>query len=246
MDLFKALTPYFDVNSINDYNRYGHVNPAYAALYEATGKPLMLTEFSFSGFPHPGYKSALFVDVYTQENRGRGYHKYVRQAARTPFMVGMHWFMWMDYTQQDRAMGGYLPDKNVGLVSSDETVDPRGTRGLGQAHQRLSDCNPSERPLDAVARTAATTSHTATLRAHGGRSYLGMAARAGDQAHQCQGIIGGCSGHSHLLRFLGCAVFVPRGGHCRFPPGVCVSRIAMGEGTIYPSISALRDPPIPV
>lgn len=122
MDLFKALTPYFDVNSINDYNRYGHVDPAYAALYEATGKPLMLTEFSFSGFPHPGYQSALFVDVYTQENRGRGYHKYVLQAARAPFMVGMHWFMWMDYTQQDQAMGGHLPDKNVGLVSSDETV----------------------------------------------------------------------------------------------------------------------------
>jgi len=122
MDLFKALTPYFDVNSINDYNRYGHVDPAYAALYEATGKPLMLTEFSFSGFPHPGYQSALFVDVYTQDNRGRGYHKYVLQAARAPFMVGMHWFMWMDYTPQDQAMGGHLPDKNVGLVSSDETM----------------------------------------------------------------------------------------------------------------------------
>ena len=122
MELFKALTPYFDVNSINDYNRYGHLKPAYAALYEVTGKPLMLTEFSFSGFPHPGHKSALFVDVYTQENRGIGYHKSVLQAARAPFMVGMHWFMWMDYTQQDQSMGGYLPDKNVGLVSNDETV----------------------------------------------------------------------------------------------------------------------------
>jgi hypothetical protein len=120
--LFKALTPYFDVNSINDYNRYGHLKPAYAELYKVTGKPLMLTEFSFSGFPHSGQRSALFVDVYTQENRGIGYHKYVLQAAQAPFMVGMHWFMWMDYAQQDRAMGGYLPDKNVGLVSDGETV----------------------------------------------------------------------------------------------------------------------------
>jgi len=122
VELFKALTPYFDVNSINDYNRYGHMQPAYAELYEVTGKPLMLTEFSFSGFPHPDQQSALFVDVYTQENRGIGYHKYVLQAARAPFMIGMHWFMWMDYAQQDQAMGGYLPDKNMGLVSNDETV----------------------------------------------------------------------------------------------------------------------------
>jgi hypothetical protein len=123
-DLFKALSPYFDVNSINDYNRYGHLKPAYAALYKATGKPLMITEFSFSGFPHPGSPSALFVEVYSQEHRGLGYHKYVRQAARAPFMVGMHWFMWMDYAPQAHAAGGYPypPDQNVGLLSHDETV----------------------------------------------------------------------------------------------------------------------------
>jgi hypothetical protein len=48
--LFTALSPYFDVNSINDYNRYGHLKPVYTTLYKATGKLLMLTEFSFSGF----------------------------------------------------------------------------------------------------------------------------------------------------------------------------------------------------
>jgi hypothetical protein len=117
--LFRALAPYFDVHSINDYNRYGHLRPAYADLYQATGKPLMITEFSFSGFPHPGYQSSLFVDVYTQENRGVGYRKYVLQAARAPFMVGMHWFMWMDYAKQDRTIHGFPPDENVGLVSND-------------------------------------------------------------------------------------------------------------------------------
>src|SRR4030095_6039508 len=64
MALFTALSPYFDVNSINAYNRYGHLKPVYTALYKATGKPLMITEFSFSGFPSPGQPSALFVEVY--------------------------------------------------------------------------------------------------------------------------------------------------------------------------------------
>jgi hypothetical protein len=122
LELFKALTPYFDVNSINDYNRYGHLRDVYADLYKASGKPLMITEFSFSGFPHPGQPSCLFVDVYTQERRGIGYYKYVLQAARAPFMVGMHWFMWMDFAQQDGPTGGYPfpPEQNVGLLSHDE------------------------------------------------------------------------------------------------------------------------------
>jgi len=91
--LFTALSPSFDVNSINDYTRSGHLKPVYATLYKATGKPLMITEFSFSGFPSPGQPSGLFIEVYSQANRGLGYHKYVGQAARAPFMVGMHWLV---------------------------------------------------------------------------------------------------------------------------------------------------------
>jgi hypothetical protein len=120
--LFTALSPYFDVNSINDYTRYGQLNPQLAELYQATGKPILLTEFSFSGFPEPGHASALFVDVYSQANRGLGYRKYVQQAAQAPFMVGMHWFMWRDYGPADPSLGGHRPDRNVGLVSSDETT----------------------------------------------------------------------------------------------------------------------------
>jgi hypothetical protein len=93
-------------------------------LYKATGKPIMITEFSFSGFPHPGYPSGLFVEVYRQEHRGIGYHKYVQQAAWAPFMVGMHRSMWMDYAKQDQAASGYAypPDENIGLLSHAETV----------------------------------------------------------------------------------------------------------------------------
>jgi hypothetical protein len=111
IEFFRALAPYFDVHSINDYNRYGHLQPAYAELYRATGKPMMITEFSFSGFPHRGHKSSLFVDLYTQENRSVGYRKYVLQAARAPFMIGMHWFMWMDYSKQDQSYTASHPTK---------------------------------------------------------------------------------------------------------------------------------------
>jgi hypothetical protein len=122
MELFTALSPYFDVNSINYYTRYGEIPPQFRDLYHTTGKPILLTEFSFSGFPTPGYPSSLFVEVYSQENRGIGYQKFVRQAAQAPFMVGMHWFMWQDYGPGDHALGDHPPDQNVGLVSADETL----------------------------------------------------------------------------------------------------------------------------
>jgi len=83
----------------------------------------MITEFAFSGFPSSGQPSALRVAVGSQAKRGLGYHTYVRQAARAPFMVGMHWFMWSDYAQA-APPGGYPhpPDVNVGLVTADEAA----------------------------------------------------------------------------------------------------------------------------
>ncbi len=117
LPLFQLLAPYFDVNSINHYNRYAQLDARYSEFYRISGKPLLITEFSFSGYPHPGHASQLFIDVYSQENRSIGYSKYVLSAARAPYMVGMHWFMWRDYAGN----WDYPPDINVGLVSSDET-----------------------------------------------------------------------------------------------------------------------------
>jgi hypothetical protein len=134
-DVATALAPFFDVWSINDYNRYGHIKPQYYDIYRATGKPMMNSEWSFSGYPQPGRRSLQFVDVYSQEAKGYGYQKYVWEAAKTPFMVGMHFFLWADYGKQDiapeegagkarpKGQGGFMgfaPDENMGLLSADE------------------------------------------------------------------------------------------------------------------------------
>jgi len=131
LSLFRALAPYFDVNSINDYDRYGHLDSRYSEFYRISGKPLMITEFSFSGYPYPGRKSLLFIDVYSQQNRAIGYNNYVGAAASTPFMVGMHWFMWMDYGKH----WDYPPDINVGLVSNDEN------RSYGELEREIKKTN---------------------------------------------------------------------------------------------------------
>jgi hypothetical protein len=127
LEYIKAVAPAFDVISVNDYNRYGALNGRYREYCGATGKPVMITEWSFSGFTQPGLKSLQNIDVYTQENRAIGYRKFVMNAARAPWMVGMHWFLWNDYGPwrnwkaiKSRRGREYVPDNNMGLVSHDE------------------------------------------------------------------------------------------------------------------------------
>jgi len=118
-DVHEAIAKYFDVITINRYNRYADFEDFCAYLNETSGKPVMITEYSFSGFPEPGKSSGLSCEVYSQENRAIGYRKFVRNHARVPFMVGMHWFMWNDYVTSESATPWAEPDQNVGLVSQD-------------------------------------------------------------------------------------------------------------------------------
>jgi hypothetical protein len=127
VEYVKAVAGAFDVISVNDYDRYGTLSGIYREYFSATGKPVIITEWSFSGFPESGLKSLQNIDVYSQENRAYGYRKYVLGAARAPWMVGMHWFLWNDYgpwKDWSRTAKGrrreYVPDNNMGLVSHDE------------------------------------------------------------------------------------------------------------------------------
>lgn len=118
-DICRIVGKYIDVNSMNTYNRYGDMFDFMEDLYKITGKPVMITEYSFSGFPEPGKATGLFSEVYTQQNRARGYNKFVSEAASAPFMVGMHWFMWNDYETKEGQVPWAGPDQNVGLVTKD-------------------------------------------------------------------------------------------------------------------------------
>jgi len=118
-EVYIAVSRYFDVNTVNLYNRYGEMEDFLVELYENTGKPVLMTEYTFSGYPRPGKPSGLFCEVYSEENRALGYRKYVLGMARAPFMVGMHWFMWADYAVKEGQSPWASPDRTVGLVTSD-------------------------------------------------------------------------------------------------------------------------------
>lgn len=95
------------------------------------GKPLIVTEWSFpaldardsTGRPLPSRHGA-GMRVDTQEQRACCYAIFQRQLFALPFVIGSHYFMWMD----EPALGistAFPEDSNYGLVSeSDEPYPP--------------------------------------------------------------------------------------------------------------------------
>ncbi len=123
LELYKACSVHFDADSVNDYNRYGNVSAKYDEYFAATGKPIMITEWSFGGWPAtPGGQSLQFVNVYSQEARAAGYRKFTLGLAAKPWMIGSHWFLYSDYDGADVRKRNVPDDSNLGLTDENGTT----------------------------------------------------------------------------------------------------------------------------
>lgn len=113
-EVMEAMGEFVDVVS---YNNYGFTPPTEALrnLHRLTGRPIMLTEFSFkaqdSGLPNTkGAGKA----VPTQQDRADHFDRYVTALAQMPFLVGFHWFEYCDEPAEGRFDG---ENSNYGLVN---------------------------------------------------------------------------------------------------------------------------------
>jgi hypothetical protein len=113
-----AVGAYFDVISFHSYNAVPPVEQL-RQITRVTGKPAMLTEFSFkamdSGLPNSkgGGKP-----VATQADRADGFEAYANALADLPGVVGYHWFEYRDEPKEGRFDG---EDCNYGVVKIDLT-----------------------------------------------------------------------------------------------------------------------------
>jgi len=113
-----AVGQYFDVISFHSYNAVPPV-AQFRQITLVTGKPAMLTEFSFkamdSGLPNSkgGGKP-----VATQADRADGFAAYANALADIPGVVGYHWFEYRDEPKEGRFDG---EDCNYGVVKIDLT-----------------------------------------------------------------------------------------------------------------------------
>jgi agarase len=117
--VMKGVGPYFDVVSFHSYAANAPIERL-RQITELTGKPAMVTEFSFKAMDSglPNTKGAA-RPVATQEDRANGFAGYVEALAALPSCVGYHWFEYRDQPKEGRRLDG--ENSNYGLVRIDFT-----------------------------------------------------------------------------------------------------------------------------
>jgi hypothetical protein len=122
--LSRGLGPYFDVLSLDIYE---YRAPVYKLdeMNRLTGKPTLITEFSFKAMDSGNPNTVGAGDpVLTQQDRADLFAAYVEDLASSPSCVGYHWFEYRDEPKQSsgRSPGGFgAENSNYGLVQIDGT-----------------------------------------------------------------------------------------------------------------------------
>jgi hypothetical protein len=131
----EAATAYVDVVSINHYLPYPvfidlitwvaprvgimQTTDMLADYYDLIGKPIVISEFSVrgmdSGLPNTWPPNFFFETVWTQEERSDWFFDYATTAINTGYIVGYHWFAYMDEPKEGRFDG---ENSNFGLVDN--------------------------------------------------------------------------------------------------------------------------------
>lgn len=109
-----SLKDYVDIVSFNTYNARPP-KETLGEIHAITGRPLMITEFSFkamdSGLPN---SKGAGKPLTTQQERADSYATFVTDLARMPYVVGYHWFEYADQPKEGRFDG---ENSNYGLVN---------------------------------------------------------------------------------------------------------------------------------
>ncbi|WP_370980921.1 beta-galactosidase [Agaribacterium sp. ZY112] len=108
-----------DIVDVVSYNNYKDGMPAKRwAFLEKLDRPSIIGEFHFgsleSGMFHPGVTLAA-----SNADRARAYSEYMHSVIDNPYMVGAHWFQYIDSPITGRAYDG--ENYNVGFVSVTDT-----------------------------------------------------------------------------------------------------------------------------
>ncbi|HDH97021.1 MAG TPA: hypothetical protein ENF73_04775, partial [Proteobacteria bacterium] len=132
-----AAAPYTDVVSVNHYlpwpiyvgvlrlleEFFGWVDPTdmLVEFHELTGKPILISEFSVrafdSGLPNTVPPYIFFITLPTQEDRADFFETFARMAFETDYIIGYHWFSYMDEPPEGRFDG---ENSNLGLVDNED------------------------------------------------------------------------------------------------------------------------------
>ena len=117
-NVLNAMKKYVDVISLNTY-QYPPPVKILEAVYGAAGKPLLISEFSLkaadSGLPNTVGRGYVCTN---QQDRANGYRFFIEKILSLPYVIGYHWYSYMDEPLQGRWDG---ENNNYGLVNNEDT-----------------------------------------------------------------------------------------------------------------------------
>lgn len=117
-DTVVAAAKACDVVSVNSYQKSGRFDQdLFDRVYLLTGRPVMLTEFSFRSMANRSGNlntKGADVTVATQQERVQKLDRFMAGALDLPYLVGYHWFQYFDEPTPGRSFDG--EDSDYGLV----------------------------------------------------------------------------------------------------------------------------------
>ncbi|MBD3242031.1 MAG: hypothetical protein GF331_15685 [Chitinivibrionales bacterium] len=118
--VYEGMQGHVDVVSVNHYREKPAITDL-RQINEVTGAPVVITEFSFvamdSGLPNTKGASN---PVGTQAERAWLFDNYVSELMRTDFVIGYHWFQYIDQPHEGRGLDG--ENQNYGILKHNDEI----------------------------------------------------------------------------------------------------------------------------
>ncbi|MBU2872087.1 agarase [Colwellia sp. E2M01] len=119
-EIIKASIKYSDVLSFNIYEE--GVQAHYWDFLEKVDLPVTIGEFHIGSSPDSGLYNPGIVHASGQKDRAEKYKAYMESVLNKPYMVGAHWFQYVDEPITGRAFDG--ENANIGFVTVTDVPYP--------------------------------------------------------------------------------------------------------------------------
>ncbi len=119
-EIIKASVKYSDALSFNIYEN--GVQEKNWAFFKDIDLPVVIGEFHIGIGQNSGMYNPGIVHAYDHEDRANAYKRYMKSVLENPYIVGAHWFQYMDEPVTGRTYDG--ENANIGFVTVTDTPYP--------------------------------------------------------------------------------------------------------------------------
>jgi hypothetical protein len=135
--LAKAAGKYMDVISINHYGRNLDKEMLNDIYTKSGGKPILLSEYSY-GTAEQGLAPIVLDSTANEQERQWRYRNYVEGALSLGYIVGTHWFDYVDQPATGRYFEGLKGEHyNTGLINVADRPYKTFLEGVTQTHANV-------------------------------------------------------------------------------------------------------------